>query len=87
MGNLWGQPFGDVKLKRARRSELVQAIADLEERGYELIRQGRTHKSFKSYTHKQETKNHLNRNKYDGDEVSESFYAVMRKKPAKDGSL
>lgn len=80
--NKWRKPFGDVKIKRAREYELDNAIADLENRGYELVRRGEEHKEVKRYNHEGNSIDRLSRFRYSDHQPISNYYAVMRKKEA-----
>lgn len=86
--NKWRKPFGNVTIKRAREYELDSAIAELEKRGFELIKRGEQHKEIKRFDREGNSIAHLSKFKYSDHQVVNVYYAVMKnKKLAKDCSL
>ncbi|RPJ97259.1 hypothetical protein CW357_00910 [Rummeliibacillus sp. TYF005] len=76
----WRKPFGDVKIKRAREYELDNAIADLEKRGFELVKRGEEHKEVKRYNYEGNSIDRLSRFRYSDHQAISNYFAVMRKK-------
>ncbi|MEX3621892.1 hypothetical protein [Viridibacillus arvi] len=86
--NKWRKPFGNITIKRVKEYELDNAIADLEQRGFELIKRGEQHKEVKQFNREGNSITHLSKFRYSDHRDINTYYAVMRnKKLAKDGSL
>ena len=69
-------------VRRGNDKELQQAITDLLDRGYEVIKSGNYYEQKRDYTYAQSTtRKGLDRRKFEGIDQYQRHYAILRKKP------
>lgn len=77
----WGRPWtGELTINRKNDDELEVAIADLEARGFVVIRRGSNENEKKFYDRKYNSIS--NRAKFSDRDVYRNCWAVLRKKSA-----